>query len=419
MSSKTVFVFLSLTGETPSLMGRLYAESPRGRETCAFEFDPGWLRDNGGRGFLDPDLRMAPGRQYAPANKEMFGLFSDSCPDRWGRQLMRRWEAISADRENRAPRQLTETDYLLGVCDEARMGALRFALRPEGPFLSAGSDAVPPWAALREMEDASLAFERDGETPNVLRVKKLLAPGAALGGARPKATVKDARGDLWIAKFPSVRDEHDAGAWEQAVHELAKACGLSVPESRLERFSNSGSTYVAKRFDRDGPGRRPFSSAMALLGQTDGADAEGGVGYPDIADLIAAWGARPEEDLTELWKRIVFGMAVSNTDDHLRNHGFLWTPEGWRLSPMYDVNPVPHGKALSLNVSPDGARIDPDLAIEAAPLYGMEKRQARDTAREMLRTVKSLWRPVSERCGIGRAEQRKMEPAFEAAELYG
>ena len=287
MPSKTIFVFLSLMGEIPSLMGRLYAESPRGRETCAFEFDPGWLRDNGGRGFLDPDLRMVPGRQYAPADKELFGLFSDSCPDRWGRQLMRRWEAISADRENRAPRQLAETDYLLGVCDEARMGALRFALRPEGPFLSAGGgDAVPPWAALREMEDASLAFERDGEAPNVLRVKKLLAPGAALGGARPKATVKDARGDLWIAKFPSVRDEHDAGAWEQAVHELAKACGLSVPESRLERFSNSGSTYVVKRFDRNGPGRRHFSSAMALLGQTDGADAEGGVGYPDIADLI-------------------------------------------------------------------------------------------------------------------------------------
>ena len=398
-------------------MGCLYVDTLRGRETCSFDYDPEWLRNHAGQCYLDPDLQLYRGRQYAPMDKALFGMFSDSCPDRWGRLLMRRREAILANRENRKPRQLLETDYLLGVHDEARMGALRFSLQPDGPFLSRESDmAAPPWTTLRELEAASLAFEQDEDTLNDRWLRQLLAPGSSLGGARPKATVKDAAGDLWIAKFPSQHDEHDAGAWEQVAHELAKVCHLHVPESRLERFSDKGSTYLVKRFDRNNNRRIQFSSAMALLGQTDGAGADNGVGYLDLAEFITAYGSNPREDLEELWKRIMFSMAISNTDDHLRNHGFLLTDRGWRLSPMYDVNPVPYGDSLSLNVSPDNASIDPELAIDVAPYFGIKKETAEKTAREMLDTVRRLWKPLAEKCGLARAGQKAMAPAFETAE---
>ena len=398
-------------------MGCLYADTLRGKESCAFEYEPSWLKAHVRQGFLDPDLQLYPGRQYAPAEKALFGLFSDSCPDRWGRNLMRRREALLANREGRKPRQLLETDYLLGVCDDARMGALRFAAQPDGPFLAADdSTAVPAWNALRELEAASLAFEREEDALNDRWLRLLLAPGSCLGGARPKVTVRDAGGQLWIAKFPSRRDAYDVGAWEQVVHELAKACDLRVPESRLERFSGQGSTFLVKRFDRSGRRRIHFSSAMALLGQSDGAGAETGSSYLELAEFITAHGASPGEDLAELWKRILFSMAVSNTDDHLRNHGFLLTGQGWRLSPMYDVNPVPYGESLALNVSLDDARIDPELAVEAAPFFGISKQEAQETARQMLTKIKQLWRPTAEACGLGHTAQNAMAPAFAAAD---
>ena len=417
MPAKTIYVFECFTADKPSLMGCLYADTLRGGETCSFEYDAGWLNAHAGRYFLDPDLHPYQGRQYAPTDKELFGLFSDSCPDRWGRNLMRRREAVTANREKRKPLPLKETDCLLGVHDEGRMGALRFALKPEGPFLACGSDVpAPPLAALRELEAASLAFERDEDILSDRWLRHLLAPGSSLGGARPKVTVKDAGGELWIAKFPSVRDARDAGAWERTAHELAKACGLRVPESRLERFSDAGSTFLVKRFDRSGGRRIHFSSAMALLGKTDGASAGKGSGYSELADFITVYGASPKEDLEEMWKRILFSMAISNTDDHLRNHGFLLTGQGWRLSPLYDVNPVPYGETLSLGVFRGDARIDPELAIEAAPDFGIEKQEARKTARRMLNTVSRLWRPLAGKCGIGCAAQKAMEIAFSAAE---
>ena len=417
MSDRTVFVYECWTDEKPTLMGSLYVETLRGKETCSFEYDRSWLRSHSGHCFLDPDLQLYQGRQYAPANKQLFGSFSDSCPDRWGRLLMRRREAILASRENRKPRLLMETDYLLGVHDETRMGAFRFALQKDGPFLSCDSDmAAPPWVILRDLEAASIAFEKDEDTLNDRWIKQLLAPGSSLGGARPKATVKDASGSLWIAKFPSNRDEYDIGAWEKAAQDLAKACGLQVSESKLERFSDSGSTFLVKRFDREGGKRIHFSSAMALLGQLDGANAETGSGYLDLVDFITAHGSSPKEDMTELWKRIVFSMAISNTDDHLRNHGFLLARNGWRLSPMYDVNPVPYGENLSLNVSIDDSRIDPDLAIEVAPFFGIKEQDAVKMARRILETVKLFWRPAAERCGIGRMAQKAMEPAFKITE---
>ena len=413
MAAGTICVYECWTAEKPSLMGLLYADTLRGKEPFSFEYDVGWLKGHAGQSFLDPDLQLYQGRQYAPMGKTLWGIFSDSCPDRWGRLLMRRREAILANREGRKPRQLLEADYLLGVHDEARMGALRFSLNPDGPFLACDSDmAAPPWVTLRKLEAASLAFEQDEDTLNDRWLRQLLAPGSSLGGARPKATVKDADGNLWIAKFPSRHDEWDVGAWEQTVHDLAKACGLQVPESRLERFSDKGSTYLVKRFDRENNRRIHFSSAMALLGQTDGSGADTGNSYLDLAEFISAHGSSPKEDLSELWKRILFSMAISNTDDHLRNHGFLLKKQGWRLSPLYDVNPVPYGECLSLNVSSDNAVLDPELAIEVAPFFGLKKQEAQETARQMCAVIKRLWRPFSEKYGLSHAAQKEMEPAF-------
>ncbi len=416
-SSRTIYVYECWSSDTPALMGCLFTDSMRGKETCSFEYESGWLKQHTNTFTLDPELQLYQGRQYAPLDKAMFGLFSDSCPDRWGRLLMRRREAIIAHREGRKPRQLLETDYLLGVHDEARMGALRFALKEGGPFLSCDSDmAAPPWVTLRNLEAASLAFEQDEDTLNDRWLRQLLAPGSSLGGARPKATVRAANGDLWIAKFPSSRDEQNIGAWEQVAHEMAKNCGLNVPDSRLERYSDAGSTYLVKRFDRKGSRRIHFSSAMSLLGKTDGASADSGSSYLELVEFITASGASPKEDLLELWKRIVFSMAVSNTDDHLRNHGFLLTSNGWRLSPLYDVNPVPYGESLSLNVSLDDARMDIDLAVEVAPFFGIRQDDAWKIARSILDSVKRSWRYLAEQCGITRASQNAMAPAFSLCE---
>ena len=415
MTEKNIYTWECWTSGQPQLMGILWTETLRGKETCSFEFVPQWLKVHSDLRFLDPDLAPYCGRQHAPVAKKLFGLFSDTCPDRWGRHLMDRMERIVADREHRSPRHLIETDYLLGVYDSVRMGSLRFSLQKEGPFLGCGQElAMPPWSALRDLEVASLAFEEDKDPFSTRWLSQLLAPGSALGGARPKVTVQAADGSLWIAKFPSQHDERNSGAWEQTVHELAKACGLNVPGSHLLRFSDAGSTYLVKRFDRDGKGRDGgqrihFASAMCLLGQTDGcADSS----YLDLADFITRAGASPREDLSELWQRIVFSMAVTNTDDHLRNHGFLLTPKGWRLSPLYDVNPDPRGNKLSLNVAPDDPRIHIDLALEVAPFFGLTPEEAEGMARKILNTVRNEWRRTATGCGLSRAEQEEMAPAF-------
>jgi serine/threonine-protein kinase HipA len=414
MSLQTIYVYERWSSLQPVLMGSLFTDTLRGKESCFFEYDASWLKTHIGQYFLDPDLELYRGRQYAPKGKSLFGFFADSIPDRWGRMLMRRREAILAAREGRKPNKLSETDYLLGVPDEARKGALSFSVQVGGPFLSGDSGmTAPPWVALRELEAASLAFEQDEDSLSDKWLRLLIAPGSSLGGARPKATVRAPDGTLWIAKFPSRHDEHNTGAWEQAVHEMAKICGLNVPESKLTRFSAAGATYLVKRFDREGRRRIHFSSAMSLLGQTDGAS---GSSYLDIADFITMAGASPREDLAELWRRIVFSMAVSNTDDHLRNHGFLLTENGWRLSPMYDVNPIPYGRLLSLNVAPEDPRIDLDLALDVASSFGLTPEDAEIRAKKILTTVRKQWRNSAAACGLNREEQNKMAPAFALCE---
>ncbi len=415
---KVIYVYENWLSETPSLLGRLYVETIRGGESYSFEYNEEWLF-NPCAYILDPDLSLFSGRQY-PIGKANFGIFADSSPDRWGRVLMKRKERILAEKEKRKPRTLYDSDFLLGVFDETRMGGLRFALKEGGEFLANDREtAAPPWATLRTLEEASREFEKDERGLDDKWLNQLLKPGSSLGGARPKATVQDPQGNLWIAKFPSKHDEGNVGAWEKVVHDLARMCGLNVPESKLEHFSKSGSTFLVKRFDRIGSRRIHFASAMTMLGKTDGASATDGVGYLDIASFIKSNGASPKEDLIELWKRIVFNMAVSNTDDHLRNHGFIIAGHGWKLSPMYDVNPIPEGDELSLNISENNNAISIALAIETAKHYGISKTEAERIAGEILATVRDNWERLAGQYGLGRSDIEDMRPAFMEAYSSG
>ncbi|MCF0114566.1 MAG: HipA domain-containing protein, partial [Erysipelotrichaceae bacterium] len=306
---KTIYVYDDFSFDTPVLMGTLNVGIIRGSENFSFEYDSLWLSKMLFPIDIDPELPAYKGRQY-PRSKSIFGVFSDASPDRWGRVLMNKRERIVADKEGRKPRKLLDSDYLLGVYDEMRMGGIRFKLDLEGPFLSDDKEtAAPPWATLRTLEEASRNFENDETGLSEKWINQLIKPGSSLGGARPKATVVDTQGQLWIAKFPSKNDENDTGAWEKVVHDLARMCELNVPESKLEKFSDLGSTFLVKRFDRKGNKRVHFASAMTLLGKTDGADAQDGISYLDIAQFIKSNGANPKEDLIELWKRIVFNMA--------------------------------------------------------------------------------------------------------------
>jgi serine/threonine-protein kinase HipA len=412
-NEKTIYVYENWRTEVPSLIGILRASFVRGVESFSFEYAPEWLSSDESSYPLDPDLSLYKGRQYAPLDKKLFGLFADSCPDRWGRLLMTRKEAIEARKEDRKPRKLTDSDFLLGVYDESRMGALRFSLEEGGEFVSnERAYATPPWISLRTLENASIAFENDDSGLDERWLQELLAPGSSLGGARPKATVQASDGALWIAKFPSKHDESNTGAWEKAVHELARRCSLDVPESKLETFSQNGSTFLVKRFDRDGKRRIHFASAMTLLGKTDGASSADGTSYLDIAAFIRANGAEPKHDLKELWKRIVFNMAVSNTDDHLRNHGFLLTPSGWKLSPLFDVNPSPFGDRLSLNITELDNSIDPELALEVSEYFGLSKSEAEKAAAEIVTTVQENWVRIAERFGLSRGAVEYMRSAF-------
>lgn len=411
---KTIFVYDDFSMQNPTLMGILYVNSLKGGESYSFEYDREWLKKTSLKITLDPELMPYSGRQY-PFGKAIFGLFSDSSPDRWGRVLMNKRERILAGKEGRKPAKLYDSDYLLGVYDETRLGGIRFKTEPNGAFLSDDKEtAAPPWASLRTLEEASRNFENDDTALSEKWLNQLIRPGSSLGGARPKATVIDPKEQLWIAKFPSKNDENDTGAWEMVTHDLAKLCGLHVPEAKLEKFSNLGSTYLVKRFDRILSKRIHFASAMTLLGKTDGASAADGTSYLDIAAFIKSYGAQPKQDLIELWKRIVFNMAVSNTDDHLRNHAFIFTENGWRLSPLYDVNPVPYGDELSLNVDEEDNSINIDLAIEASVRFGISETDAMTYAKNILSVVKENWEKRATALGLSRRLIEEMRPAFSA-----
>ena len=408
---RKILVYENFSSSEPKKLGILYVDTLRGIEHYSFEYDQDWLKQSKFSFCLDPDISMFSGRQYT--EKNIFGMFADASPDRWGRVLMKRREAIKARTESRKPNKMYDSDFLLGVYDQTRVGALRFKENENGPFLLDDKEtAAPPWATLRTLEEASRQFEKDDNYLNDKWLKQLLKPGSSLGGARPKATVEDEQGNLWIAKFPSKNDEYNVGAWEKVVHDLAKLCGLNVPESKVEKFSKDGSTFLVKRFDRDGEKRIHFASAMTMLGKNDGASSDDGSSYVDIVDFIKAYGASPKDDLIELFNRIIFSMAVSNTDDHLRNHGFILNDKGWKLSPLYDVNPVPYGDMLSLNVDAYDNSISIDLAISSACFYDITELDAEAYANEILTIVKNNWEQLAIKYGINRDQIEEMRPAF-------
>lgn len=410
-SEKKIYVYADFLTYKNSPVGVLHVSNSKGKEFYSFEYDEKWLQERDIS--LDPDLELYKGRQYITDDKSIFGVFADSCPDRWGRRLLNRQEETRARANKEKPRKLQESDYLLGVFDEARMGGLRFKTDPEGEFLANDPQySIPPWTSLRELEQASVSFEQNDNPSGEKWLKQLLAPGSSLGGARPKASVLAPDGSLWIAKFPSKHDDINTGAWEMVTHDLAKFCGLNVPEAKADSFSKLGTTFLVKRFDRDGARRIHFSSAMTMLGKEDGANVSDGSSYLEIVSFLKAKGASPKRDIQELWKRIAFSMAVSNTDDHFRNHGFILTSKGWELSPMYDVNPDIYGEYLSLNVDDSNSRIDFELAVDAAPYYGIEKKDAAERVAEIQAHVKKNWLPLSKKYGISRGEAERMKEAF-------
>ncbi len=414
---KGIGVYADWVGlEGPHRIGTLYSEIVRGKEVLSFEYDDEWLHSAHVRE-LDPELRLYKGPQYLQdQEKTNFGLFLDSAPDRWGKLLMKRKEMAEAKKEGRKARTLHETDFLLGVDDRLRMGGLRFRTDPEGPFLNDDEEApIPPWTSLRELEQSSWSLEAEEamEDPSYLaHLKKLLAPGSSLGGARPKANVSDPKGNLWIAKFPSRKDDFDVGAWEMLVHDLAMRAGLRTSRARAESFSKRGHCFLTERFDRSEDLQRiHFASAMTLLGYKGGDDHEEGVSYLELAEFMMTRGAEVNRELEELWRRIVFNICVSNTDDHLRNHGFLLTNEGWVLSPAYDMNPDPEGWGLSLNIAEEENELNLDLAMEVHEFFRLKEDRARRITEEVRSAVQG-WRDLADRYGIPRQEQAFMAKAF-------
>lgn len=395
-------------------LGVLQAEQLRGKEVFSFSYNKEWL-ESGLAMLLDPELGLYGGAQYLRDNKPNFGLFTDSSPDRWGRVLMQRREALTARNENRKARPLFESDFLLGVYDHYRMGALRFRLTEDGPFLHDEKEmTVPPFTSIRTLEEASLRLEEHDnlDDPAFTHwLNLLISPGSSLGGARPKASVKDTDGNLWIAKFPSRNDERDIGAWEAVVHELALKAGLSAGEGIAKRFSQANHTFLTKRFDRMRDKRIHFASAMTLLGYSDGMDAGSGISYLHLAEFIMRQGAAPDRDLEELWRRIIFYILVSNSDDHLRNHGFLLTTKGWRLSPAFDINPTPGSTGLTLNITEHSNILDIDLARAVAEQFRIGPARREEIIATVTTSV-NKWRIVAQRAGVSRREIEEMRDSF-------
>ena len=421
-NKRSVFVYAdweSLKG--PILMGTLSATHLRGKEIFSFEYNNDWLKSEYVQ-ILDPDLQLYSGLQYlGDEKKSNFGIFLDSSPDRWGRILMRRREAAIARTEERTPNNLYETDYLLGVYDGNRMGGIRFKLELNGPFLNNNKEiASPPWTSIRELEQISLRLEDDDviNDPDYLKwLNMLVVPGSSLGGARPKASVIDNNGSLWIAKFPSKNDQSDIGGWEIVTYELAIAAGINMIESQAKKFSSNNHTFLTKRFDRTENGSRiHFASAMTLLGHIDGEDSSDGISYLELAEFITSKGVKVNEDLEQLWRRIVFSICVSNTDDHLRNHGFILTSQGWVLSPAYDINPVETGNGLKLNITENDNALDLKLALEVCIYFRLSQKRAEKIIEEVKSSVKN-WRKIASKYGISNAEQELKSRAFQQSEL--
>lgn len=406
-----VEVHIDLEGTTQRV-GLIRRHTARGAETTTFEYDDAWL-DNASRFSIEPALALTRGLYAAPREQAMFGSLGDSAPDTWGRRLMQRAERRSADREGRAIRTLTETDYLLGVSDETRMGALRFRWEGDEIFQAPRGACVPAIVELGRLLQVTERILRHEETDEDLQM--IFAPGSSLGGARPKASVIDQHGRLSIAKFPRETDEYSIETWEEIALRLARRAGIETPRHELVEIDNKA-VLLSQRFDREGKARIPFLSAMSMTGSVDGTRGS----YPEIVDELTRHGARAKADAGALYRRVVFNVLVSNVDDHLRNHGFLWLGRnGWTLSPAYDLNPTPtdlKARILTTNIDLDEGTCSTDLLLSAAEYFSLSIEAAKLIIGEVGRATKT-WRNVAREVGAPRQEIDRLASAFEHDDL--
>lgn len=404
-------VHIDLNGRTRPV-GLARSNRVRGTETILFEYDGTWLKDPD-RFSLEPALALTRGAFAPPAGLATFGSIGDSAPDTWGRRLMQRAERRLAEREGRAVRTLSESDYLLGVGDETRLGALRFRWAGDEVFQAPIRDGVPALFELGRLLQITERILRDEETDEDLQL--IFAPGSSLGGARPKASVIDRHGHLSIAKFPKETDDHSMETWEEIALRLAERAGIATPSHELLQVGGQA-VLLSRRFDRAGSTRIPFLSAMAMTGSRDGERGS----YPEIVDALAQHGAQAKADASALYRRVAFNVMISNVDDHLRNHGFLWLGKaGWSLSPAYDLNPVPidlKARVLTTNIDLDEGTCSLDLLEAAAEYFGLGLAPARAIIKEVA-TATATWRETAKEAGTRSAEITRMASAFEHNDL--
>jgi len=411
-SKADIWVFAHWRGmKDPKIIGILSASFGKGRQAFSFEYNRNWISSRE-QLMLDPDLGWYSGPQY-PNNKDNFGIFLDSMPDSWGRTLMQRREHLKAHEEGRESKNLHDLDYLLGVFDEGRMGALRFKSDPSGPFLDEVPDSTaPPWTSLGELQKAVNFIESDEDDKKIRDwLYMLIAPGTSLGGARPKANFTDRLNDLWIAKFPSKHDTIDKAAFEFLAYRMAVKAGIEMSGSGITKITGNYNTFITKRFDRIKKERIHFASAMTMTGNYEEYLRNNKASYLEIAEFIKFSGTSNKEDLCQLWRRIVFNIAISNSDDHLRNHGFILSEKGWRLSPAFDVNPSADKQGLALNIDTDNNSMDYDLARSVGEFFMLDL-PSMDKIINEVKFVVSDWRKYANSIGITRNEQDRMAPAF-------
>ena len=404
-------VHIALNGRTRQV-GLARSNWVRGKETILFEYDDAWLKDPE-RFSLEPALAMTRGAFVPPSGLSVFGSLGDSAPDTWGRRLMQRAERRAAEREGRTIRTLAESDYLLGVSDETRLGALRFRCVGEESFQAPDRAGAPPLIKLGQLLQVTERILRDEETDEDLQL--IFAPGSSIGGARPKASVIDHHGYLSIAKFPKETDDYSVETWEEIALRLAEQAGIATPKHELIKAAGKA-VLLSRRFDRQDRTRIPFLSAMAMMSAKDGEQGS----YPEIVDSLVQHGAQAKTDARALYRRVVFNVLISNVDDHLRNHGFLWLGRnGWSLSPAYDLNPVPtdiKARVLTTNINLDEGTCSLDLLEAAAEYFSLSLTQARTIIKEVA-LVTSRWRDIAKEVGARSAEIQRMASAFEHDEL--
>jgi serine/threonine-protein kinase HipA len=404
-------VHIDLGGHTRRV-GLARSNRARGAETILFEYDARWL-ENPVRFSLEPALALTRGAFAPPAGLATFNSIGDSAPDTWGRRLMQRSERRLAEREKRAVRTLAESDYLLGVADKTRLGALRFRWVGGKEYQALISNGVPALVELGRLLQITERILREEETDEDLQL--IFAPGSSLGGARPKASVIDQHGHLSIAKFPKETDDYSIETWEDVALRLADQAGIATPRHELIEVAGKA-MMLSRRFDRDGEIRIPFLSAMAMLGAKDGERGS----YPEMVDALAEHGAQGKTDAHALYRRVVFNVMISNVDDHLRNHGFIWLGKaGWTLSPAYDLNPVPTDvkpRVLTTNIDLDEGTCSLDLLEAASEFFALTLAEARTIIREVA-TVTSTWRDTAKAAGARSAEINRMASAFEHGDL--